>query len=455
MNKKKLFLIINILLILFISSFSGLKASASAVTNMTLYTQYDLDIRKNESKTFQFAIPENKFYYIRIQGKNSYEISVETINYNCCSTGSDIFFEFKDVPGIATIKIKCLSVISDKIEKIVVRDMLVSLIGFNYGKGDIDTRDDLNVPYKCLNKYMNVLKHEDKSDVIYYLYYKDYRGLKMLNSPVLFFSGHGNETELGFPESGGINASFLPELSDNKITILSSCKGAFESGNNKCIARKFVEKGAKSSIGWPTEIAPSTAKTFCNFLFEYLTLGCTIQQAALNAKQHFLIGRIKNYKIFGNPNTKIVDSSFSSELLENKTATNKVRNLEDYYVEQLSDDVYRLYKKCNNFKSSEYLDCIKMFDEYYCYNKSDTNLNNKQILAINYSFSDSITYKSVPIGSIVSTETEIIYVIDGDVVIPVQYVFVEYKNNNTIDYMEYLLNLNNCKELSYEEYGLV
>ena len=146
----------------------------------------------------------------------------------------------------------------------------------------------------------------------------------------------------------------------------------------------------------------------------------------------------------------------SNIIANNKIAKrNVISNTSNYIVENLSDNEYRLFRTINGIKTTEYYDCVKLFDQYVVTDESKNKIEDKKMLNINYSYEDFNKYISIKRNyTILLLETELIYCIDENHIIPAQYIYLNYKKEDVSYCAEFLINLNDNKEFNYEEYLL-
>ena len=106
---------------------------------------------------------------------------------------------------------------------------------------------------------------------------------KVLNSEVVFFSGHGDAGHLTFIDSNGNRnrlydtSTLFSSMSNTKVAVWSACKSAVDpdgTGSRRSIAQKSIDMGAKSAIGWNDVTYVPAAKKWTDQFF--LELGNTM-----------------------------------------------------------------------------------------------------------------------------------------------------------------------------------
>ena len=443
------------------------QAKASSMT-LSLNTTYTLNMQQNESKTY-ILNAKSKYHRLYINGTSRYHVFINSGGHVQEEYGTNIDLQFYVYSNMAYIEITCE--IASSSSSMIVRQMVASLYGWNYGdidtKNIINTKPDVDKPYEYLSplmdasKYTNVYTNNQE-----HMMATDGRGLKYIDSDVFFFSGHAGSTVLQLPGSykdvwnsgSPLYGVVLPQLSVCKLAVCAGCETAKNVDSGYNIANQFVINGAAASIGWKKQIAVDSSRKFTNRLFEEMCVnGKTLSEAATIAKNQFLIGNIKNYVIYGNSNLKLKYIIFNSKAAVNDLIKSEEEiftgNFDDYYVETIDNNCFRLFKKINNYKTNEFVDVKNVGGNYYIVNKSKVSLNNKTILEINNNALKHSLYDIFNEKTTQKIETEIIYIIRGENVVPVLYLGVMHINNN--DYQDILINMNNGDILDYEEYAII
>lgn len=198
------------------------------------------------------------------------------------------------------------------------------------------------------------------------------RFYKRINSEVFVFSGHGfydpNALRYGFAVKFGndndanyFRIEDLPELSNVKIALWSSC---YSSNSNNQYGQSFASQsvlnGAKCSIGFEGSVYISSLVSFTNNFFYYLYNGHNVQTAASYAANLLPANDIgRNYEIFGDLNTKLIDAnvnyrnvgSFLS--LEEKLLIETLKDDENYLINDLGN-IKQYFKKVNGLPTTTY-----------------------------------------------------------------------------------------------------
>lgn len=137
-----------------------------------------------------------------------------------------------------------------------------------------------------------------------------------LNSPIIYFAGHGSPTNIDCGGSGvTIEDRFSPFVNINDfnfnevdIAFLAGCR---TSSITESVAKKFVTNGAVYSIGWVGSPATAHMRYFTEAYFDALDKGCTFEQAeeCARVRMHdFTAGQetedIYSYKSYGDGSAK-------------------------------------------------------------------------------------------------------------------------------------------------------
>lgn len=225
----------------------------------------------------------------------------------------------------------------------------VSIVGCNYGLGDINTE---SLAKYVKSRFSNDLHFSN----IYDVYSPNRRiieretsnGNHFLESDVLYFAGHSNKSNMLWDkctnEKVGIRAHHEDygeyvgvgryNLSRVKFVMLEGCLTGVDSGS---IASYFVKSGAKTSIGWSTEINTISGKSWLTNFWDKINSGATVKEANdfANSKS-YMSSSIKNTVIYGDQSQRLNNLNYYS--------TKKISNIS---TKKLKDNVYIINEKTN------------------------------------------------------------------------------------------------------------
>ncbi len=211
-----------------------------------------------------------------------------------------------------------------------------SVVGCNYGLGQISTQGIAeyvteklsNMGYQLFNTY---------TPTRYKLEGQTVSGQHFIQSDVVYLEGHADSSTMTFYNCGGEKVGFnkmnntidlgsngyyigigTRNLSNVKLAMLEGCETARGSNN---ISSQFVAYGAKSSIGWSTEINTFSAKSWLTRFWDKINSGGTISEANDYANADwYTFSSIKNIVIYGNKNVKLNPISYSRSTLANNNS---------------------------------------------------------------------------------------------------------------------------------------
>ena len=437
----------------FFHFFAIVLLSFSSMEKINAYTS--LPVNTNNTVTFSYDgqiqyysiyTSYNTWYAIDVVGNSYLTLEVTDVSNTFRKSGNVFTMEFQSVSSTVDLEIKCTHYVSST-STIRIRPMVASMYGYNYPSDTLNTTSDLNIPYNVLSNFVHSSKYTDPtSNNKTHMLGIDFRGYPRIDSDVFFFTGHASETVLQMPGPINLDRSEIPTLHTCKIAVLAGCETAKTPSSGYPIAQVFVNCGADASIGWEKVIQASASKTFTDKLFTELANGDTFAQAALEAKNQFLIGNIKKYIIYGNSSEILINSSlvltYSYDLDE------PITNLDDYIIEYSGLDEYRLYRSVNGHISEEFVDCILSNGYYYVVNRSCKNIENKKIL--NYDVNRYHSYIESLENDFLEYDYQFMYFIEDDYLIPS--LVVSYATPDRSDYGEYIINLNNYEQLKFEDH---
>lgn len=166
-------------------------------------------------------------------------------------------------------------------------------------------------------------------------------GTKRIQSDILFFSGHGNYDNVAFNYKGkggeymtgvyygsdmsstsgykyvGLNGN----MSSVKLVTFAACLTASNNDNN--ITARAVSYGAKTAVGWSSEINSGSHSNWLARYNDKLATGSTVLEAVTYANSFtYLDSKVKDARIYGNRSLKIKLTRMASVLDEEATLEN-------------------------------------------------------------------------------------------------------------------------------------
>lgn len=242
-----------------------------------------------------------------------------------------------------------------------------------------------------------------------------YVGRKVLESDVLYFLGHASSssilwnynasygsyaTGIGNAANDYYNGSYhirgigAYALSKVQLAIFQGCSTAANSDSN--LPKYAVSKGAKTAIGWATDINQSDSLPWIKRFFSSDRFPNTISNMVTYANSYnYTSTDIKNTRVYGNTTQSTFSSGTGTAIMSNpsnllltnidnrKTSVNKeVENLNNLNSEKVKDIISDIIIKSVNqdFDSSNYTmeiannDYGNIYDLYFMINGVKTNL---------------------------------------------------------------------------------
>lgn len=418
-----------------------------------------------ETRTFKYTIPDDKLF--SIQTFKYYYESVDTVltvsnlveGTISDDDGGTGYYSLIDLcnQGSRTIDITVSLHPSSSSGHfyLQIRRQQAVLYGFEYDDG-LNTIPDLTAPYNELNVFFQTYKYE--SQVVSHFCSNDDRSIQRCDSEVVFFTGHGysNGSALFLGDIGDnttrsfYETSTIPILHTTKIAIWSSCNSSKINADNTSLILKCVEKGAKSSLGFPTTIYSPTPKIFTDKLFMYLCQGETIQDAASHAVNYIIFpwDPVKNYEIAGSNYTTIVNanSRVTNSSIANKQLINEYHDLlarGDYTAYENKDGSIRYYFCINGIITSIFVDVLKNNDGNIIEIRGNLDSLNEEQLTV---LPIKVSYES--------NDGHIFYYIANNMATPILFETInDVDSQQTYNYIK-CLNLYSNEEIDYEQVGI-
>lgn len=334
-----------------------------------------------------------------------------------------------------------------------------SVVGCNYGFGQVNTQGIAeyvsgrvsNMGYQLFNTYKptrNILDGQPIS------------GQYFIQSDIVYLAGHANSGEMTFYNCGGEKVGFTKmdfsrdlgsegyfigigtrNLSNVKFAMLEGCETAKGSHN---ISSQFVAYGAKSSIGWSTEINTFSAKSWLTRFWDKINSGGTISEANDYANADwYAASSIKNTVIYGNRNVRLNPISYSQSLEKSGSVAMKNEYIVNSKIgKDVDSTIENIIKEKINSKFT--------LDDYS--NISISESNGKRI----YDFGLEINGIKVEIGYTVFIENDVITRIydntKGQNIDAIKSNIKEIKHDTNLEFNESLYyNYNSGKLMKYTE----
>ena len=461
--------------------FSTISIFAISYIPISLNTIYTLYASQGTSKYYSSSIPNDKYYKIYVSGSNNINTTVVTSDYTYQHSGYNYAIEFNETSSTVYFTLTC-QLYTGSYSRFVVRPMVASLYGYDYSDLDagdtLDTTSDLNYPHQYLSPLLQSTKY---SDAVYnnveHMVSNDSRGLPYIDSDIFLYSGHGQVHYLELP-GGALKRLWddtphqydditksVPQMYTCKVAVLSACNTAINVPSGHNLAQYFVMQGAKSCIGWPGEILDFAGRIFVNRLFKEMCENDeTISGAADIAKDLFPFGVIKQYIIYGNSSTKIIQNYNDGVYVNSLDLTDhefdalytKICEDNDLYLIETSSNYYIFYVKINGEKSNAYYLTVKKGNNYYILEDHTKNYKEKPILHINYEYFETKGYLDFCENNTIEEVTDhYYYYVDDDCIVPLSYLCVHYTNDSKSKYTEFIVNLSTGEEMPYEKYGII
>ena len=180
-------------------------------------------------------------------------------------------------------------------------------VGQNYGSGDINTIVDADNAHSAYTSMGLNASSKLTAPTSSQLTANHSNGTPRLESGIIFMSGHGNASQIGFTNVGVRNDATdsgkyigIGKYQNHRtaLWVFAACQTASGSSN---ITKYAADQGAKSSIGWVPSIgAGSHTNWLKRFNGQIKTKTKTVAQSASSASGWiYLDNGVKNYKIYG------------------------------------------------------------------------------------------------------------------------------------------------------------
>lgn len=259
-----------------------------------------------------------------------------------------------------------------------------TLVGRNYGTGELNTSIDVNNAYLKLYP-LHPTVNQSTNPTISWMKGSS-NGLSRMENSILFFSGHGNSSLMHFYNSDNSDSSYdfyikatnntsntvglgSYDMSKVKLAVFAGCKTAFGTNN---LTKSVYDKGAKGTLGWSDSINSSAHTAWLANFWAKIGTGSSLAQAVASANSaSYTDNRVKSTVYYGGAYTGLGSTSnFMLQLKGNMFNTS------------IGQPSYLLNKKINS--NNEYQEMIDIIND-----RANTNLN-KDNFSITKSTSNEI-----------------------------------------------------------------
>ena len=223
-----------------------------------------------------------------------------------------------------------------------------------------------------------------KSEIIPYMGERDF------NSEIFIYSGHGNPGILGYEGSSPFFTSLdLPDMSQCELAIFAACHSATATAALKSIVQQSIDNGAKSVIGWKTEIDDEDSNTFLYKFLHALYYGDTVTEAKNHATQsskfNYAIAIVNGIVLAGDASNRLfprnVSSSTNLSLAE--IAENNLYQRENYTLVAYNCGIKLYTRMINGIPSDDfYMDYFDSNGNYIESWKSPNTLSEELIVEL-------------------------------------------------------------------------
>lgn len=425
--------------------------------DVTLNEKILVYLSAGETKSFEFTVPDDKYYAIETTqyGSSMADTYLSVSNLSTGNAYDDdggvVFYSYIGFSNQGgrniTISVRLHSPGKSGRFYLQIRKQKAVYYGFDYD--DISTIEDLNKPYDAFSALYDSYKYEN--EIASHFYAVDERGCYRYNSEIMFFSGHGAESgaKVKFGKTDFPNSK-LGDMNNVRVAVWSACYSAnTENKYNTSFVNKSVACGAKSAIGFSDTVPVISARSFTNNLFKKLAEGYTVGAAAEYAAKQLILpwDNAKDYIMMGDSGTKLTEPNYTKS-----PSTSSQNDIEANYYDLISNNEYvsyyigdatRYYLTINGIITNQFVDVAS----------KDAP---QAIVTQNYDVSDKITVLPILYKyDTLSTSTEekhLVYVVKNNVATPVLISYVTITDENGATRSEVICrNLNNGENIDYGE----
>ena len=436
------------------------------VDAISLHTDYSGSISAGQVRHYSFAIPGNGGL-ITAETKGTTDtfgtVSMNGIQYSNDDDGIGTNFAigFKMNSGqTAIISVRHFSSSGTGNYTLNVRRQRAYIHTFWYGLLDINTHGDATTPSSKLSS-MGYLTSSRQQQSVSDVNFVDHTGYTRINSEVYFFSGHGQAGGVHFYE-GTLWSRHIPSMNNCKLAVWSSCYSSTASSTEVAINQAAIDKGARSSIGWPDSVSDLSAPTFTDQLFTSLAEGKTVAQAAAAASDKILFpwDNVKDYNIKGNTSTTLSSATVQPKSLSvggiSRTELNADLSKFTYVEYPLKEGGTRYIKTINGCLTNDYYDVYsngQILKSEQTITRAEINqAKNISVLKTDYRVPQTMKADSTLFNKLLKAENHTVYIKMDNETIPVRIIYADYKNDEGFAYQDVTcINLNDNSLINYSD----
>lgn len=461
------------------------EAATKMVSNMSKDVIYSRTLTAGSSDTFYFTAPYSGNFTVETFGSTDTYGTVTGNNASVNSSASNddagqgrnfaIGF-FQEAGKTTTITVRHRNNVSGTGSyKIQVRDQRAQIYTFDYGSDDISTVSDSDTPKSWLASMgYAVGVHQNKS--VSYTNEMIAETFTRLNSEVMFFSGHGAAGRVVFLKENG-RKDYLHDTSDEftvmsntKVVVWAACESALDpdgNGQRVSIADRSVVLGAQSAIGWDCTTNVTASRKWTDQFFTCLGHTMTVEAAAASAGSVFLWpwdGSYAGWKVCGNGNIVVANSNVNYKKTSAK-ASQKTVWISSYELEAfLNNCEYEAYElKGLGTRYYKMIDGCLTNEFYNVYNdgkieKTSVSITEEEIQQVQkekeiiFSTEDAIRFAESSNDSVIKTEEHMVYMKNGEQLIPILLVYTDYESVDETKYQEVIcINLLDNTRIDYAD----
>ncbi len=207
-------------------------------------------------------------------------------------------------------------------------------------------------------------------------------GPRLLESGVIFLSGHANQTEMFWDDASGnscglyINGDVgntyvgLDNINLSNTTLITFGGCHTGDGTQANLTAKAVQKGADAALGWTDFLPVGSFNNWADRYNQKLSQGYTMLEAAQHANGYiYLDSRVKSSAYAGNPNVRIKNTTRDLSIEEANLNVLNIEsdNLTFFNTNQDFKNIINIIKnEDETFNENEYeVSVYKLDDETY------------------------------------------------------------------------------------------
>jgi hypothetical protein len=345
--------------------------------DLTLNEQQSVTLSASEIRSFEFTVPDNKYYVVETMQAVALVDTVLLIsNLTVGSKENDdggvgyySLYGFNNQGGrTLTISVRLWDADLSGTFLLQIRRQQAVYYGGDYIDGSINTTSDLNTPYNSFSSTYDSYKATNEGTA--HFIETDSRDFRRFNSEIVFFSGHGltNGGAINFPDDTWFYSSSITGLGKMKnvrLVVWSACYSSLTPSSGIAMTTAATNGGAQSALGFPDTVTVTSARSFTNRLFQNLANGNTVSAAATSAANALIWpwDNCKDYQISGSGSITLANPLFTKSAVAPSTINSSVLAQfsallasGNYEAVSLDDGGTRYYKTVNGYLTNEVLD---------------------------------------------------------------------------------------------------